>query len=829
VNATRGFTQDLRHAARRLLATPLFTAFAVLSLAVGVAVTTAGYSVINSVFFMDPGIPDPERVAFVVTPYEGWAMKGSVSLPDYYDLRDAQTSFSRLSASKPFQTSATLASTTEVITAEAVDGDYFLALGVRLGEGRTIRPSDDEQAAPVVVISDALWRGRFASDPGIVGRTIRLGGHSFEVIGVTGPAFGGVNGRLPGTHVWVPLATYAANWPADTEAATLPRDRRQLVVVGRLADGVTEAAASAQLATIARNLDAAFPQRGGRDVSATERPWRTRTVAAIEQESELGRVGFTLVILIAMVLAVACTNLANLVLARGTSRRQELAVRCALGAERWRLVREQCAESLLLAGGGAVGAFAVFQVLRVLLDVEFNLALPFGGSWTLAIRPVLDVTAVTLAASSLALALLVFGLEPAIQLTRRLDVRAVLAESAAGVTTVRARRQRMLLRWQVAISAGFFIVATMFVRYTVAEARHESGIAMEGLAVAVLNVRAPGWDEARARRIVARVMDETRQDPAVRSVAASTGMPFGLPPVARLALALPEQSGGEHQTYPGLGIAITPSWFQTMGVPILRGRGFDERDQAGGPLVVVISEFTARRLYGSGDAVGRELLLDGQADRGRAATVIGIARDTDVRSLFADPRPFVYLPFTQHYDPYLAISARAADEATALRILRESLRRADPDLPVDISGHARDVLSGFLVFLRAAGIGALVLGGLTLIFAMVGLFGIQSHIVGSRTREIGLRMSFGATAGQIQRMVLKDGYRPVVEGLVLGLAGGFAGRVIIRSYLDFEISIIDPWMIVAVPIPLIVAAFCACYLPARKAAAVEPMVALRHI
>jgi putative ABC transport system permease protein len=831
MNITSGVAQDFRQALRRLIATPVFTIFAVLSLAVGVAVTTAGYSVINVLFFMDYGVAAPERVAFVVTPYDGWFMRGTVSIPDFHDLRQAQTSFSRLSASTGFQTSATLASTTEVVSAEAVDGEYFSTLGVVAAAGRTIEPSDDQQGAAVVVISDALWRGRFASDPAIVGRTIRLAGRPYEVIGVTGPAFGGANGRIPGTRLWVPLSTHISARAAGQDEATSPRDRRELVVMGHLADAVTEATASAELATLGRNLDVAFPQKGGRNGQASERPWRTRTVAAMQAQDDTGRrVGYTLVVLVSLVLVVACTNLANLVLARGTSRRQELAVRCALGAARWRLVREQCVESLLLASAGAIAAFVVFQILRALLDVEFNLALPFGGSFTLAIRPMLDVTALTLAAVSLLLALLVFGLEPAIQLTRSLDVRGVLAEGAAAVTTARAGRQRTLLRWQVAVSASFFIVATMFVRYTVAEARHESGVEMDGLAVAVLNVRTPEWDEQRTRRVIDRVIDDTRNVPSITSVAASTGLPFGLPSMTRFALQVPGGPAGELQTHVASGIAATPSIFQTLGVPILRGRGFDERDQAGAPPVVILSEFTARRVFGNADAVGRQLNVNQQGYRGRTATVIGVARDTDVGRLFAEPRPFVYLPFTQHFDPYLTIGVRAGDTDGALRTLREALRRADPDLPVDISGPADDVLSGFYMFLRAAGKGALALGGLTLILAMVGLFGIQTHIVGGRTREIGLRMSFGATAGQIQRMVLKDGYRPVVEGLVLGLAGGLAGRVIVRAYLDMEnVSIIDPWMIFVVPVPLIVAAFCACYLPARRAAAVEPTVALRHI
>lgn len=825
-----GIAQDLRHATRRLVATPIFTAFAVLSLAVGVAVTTAGYSVISMLFFMDLGVPDPDRAAFVVRPNNGQMQRGSLSLPDFDDLRAAQTSFARIAASAAFQTPTTLASTTEVLTAEAVTGEYFPTLQVAAVAGRMIQPADDEHGAAVVVISDGLWRGRFASDAAVVGRIIRLAGRPYEVIGVAAAAFGGARGRVPGTRLWIPLATYDAQWPADNDEDVPPREQRRLVVVGHLADGVTEAMASAELAAIGRNLDVAFPQQPGPDGRASERPWRARTVAAFyEQDDTARRVGFTMVVLVSLVLVVACTNLANLILARGTSRRQELAVRCALGASRWRLVREQCVESVLLAAMGAVAAFAMFQILRVLLDMEFNLPLPFGGSFTVAIRPTLDVTAITLAASSLVLALLVFGLEPAIQLTRTLDVRSVLAEGAAGVTNVRPGRQRMLLRWQVAIATGFFIVATMFVRHTVAQARHDSGVESDGLAVAVLNVRTPGWDENRVRRTVTLVMDEARKDSAVTSVAVSTGLPFGLPPAVRLALSNPEAATEERQTLAATGIAATPSIFQTLGVPILHGRGFDDRDQADGAPVVVLSEFTARRLFGTADAVGRQLRVNRNGARGPTATVIGIARNTDVGSIQRAPRAFAYLPFSQHYDPYLTIAVRARDEAGALRILRESMRRADLDLPVDVSGPAQEVLSGFFVFVRAAGTGALTLGALTLGLAMVGLFGIQSHIVGGRTREIGLRMSFGATAGQIQRMVLKDGYRPVVEGLVLGLAGGLAGRVIVRAYLDIEVSIIDPWMIFVVPIPLIVAAFCACYLPARRAAAVEPTVALRHI
>lgn len=827
-----GFPADLRLAARRLLATPLFTTFAVLSLAIGIGVTTAVYSVVDSIFLRDPGFREPDRVAFVVTPYDGRFLKGSISRPDFEDLRAAQTSFSGLSASAAFSPAVTTASTTELLTAEAVDGEYFETLGVTAAIGRVIQPADDAVGARVVVLNHGLWRRRFSADPGIVGQTIRIAGHPFEVIGVAPAAFEGAAGGFPATRLWIPLDAEASVASADTSLIA-PRDRRRLVVFGRLAPGTTVTTASAEVAAIAASLDAAFPPLArAAQPGPTERPWKTKSIAAIVGEDNfLRRVGQTLVGLVALVLAVACTNLANLVLARGDARQHELSVRRALGASRWRLVRSQGAESLLVAIAGAVAAWIVFQGLRGLMDVEFNVPLPMGERWVMAIQPTLDGTALGVAGTALLISLAVFGLEPALRLTRVRDVRGALAASAGGAASLRAGRQRTLLRWQVAVAAGFFIIATMFVRYTIAEARHDSGVETSRLGVAVLNFQTQQWDEARVRRAVDRLLEEARRSPAVEAASASTGMPFGVRPMIRLSLSVPDaagrREGDRHRT---TGIAVTPSIFRTLGVPILRGRGFDERDHAGAAPVVVLSALTARRIFGTVDAVGRRLALETQLSDVQMATVIGVAGDTDVWRLFDERRAFVYLPFAQRYDPVLTIAARSTgDAASAVRALREALRRADPDLAIDAIGTGRTMLSGPYVFLRAAGMAALGLGALTLLLAMVGLFGIQSHIVANRTREIGVRMSVGATAVQIKGMVLKDGYRPVLEGLGLGLFVGLSGRAIVRAYLDIDVSIVDPWMLLVVPVPLILAAFCASYLPAHRAAAVEPSSALRHL
>ena len=820
---------DLRLALRRLLATPLFTIFAVLSLAIGVAVTTAVYSVVDSIFLRDAGARDPDRLVMVVTPYDGLIVHGSISLPDFQDLRDAQTSFSSISAAASFTPAVASSSTTELLAAEAIDGAYFSTLGVSPAIGRTIQPADDAGAARVVVLSHALWRRRFAENPAVVGQTIRISGQPFEVVGVAAASFAGVSGPLPGTRLWIPLSTSAE--ASAQRSAIPPRDRRQLVVFGRLAPAVTAAAASAEVSAIAATLDTSFPPRTpSGQPRATERPWKGKTMAAIAREDTvLRRSGLTIVALVGLVLAVACTNLANLVLARGAARQHEIAVRRALGASRWRLVREQCAESLLLATAGGLAAYVVFQGLCVLMDAEFNLVLPWGGRWILAVRPAPDATALWIAAGSLLVSLVVFGLEPALQLTRSRDLRGELAAGGGVLGAPKTRRQRTLLRWQVAISAGFFIVATMFVKYTIAEARHDPGIEMTRLGVAVLNFRTQLWDEARVRRTVDRVVEETRKDPGIEAVAVSTGMPLGLPAM-RLTLSQPDTAiDSKPDRYNATGVAVTPSFFRTIGVPLLRGRSFDDRDHAGAAPVAIVSEFTARRVFGTIDAVGHVLKIV-QGTSPVTATVIGIARDTDVGYVFGESRPVVYLPLAQRYVPFLAIVARSTgDAATAVHALRGALRHVDPDLAVEVIGTGRTVLAGASVFRRAAGVAALALGAMTLALAMVGLFGIQSHNVAQRTREIGVRLSLGASPRQIQRMVLRDGYRPVVEGLAIGLFIGVIGRAIVRAYTDLEVSVVDPWLFFVVPVPLIVAAFCACYFPAHRAAGVDPNVALRHL
>jgi putative ABC transport system permease protein len=825
-----GFLGDLRAAFRRLLAAPFFTVFAVLSLALGVGVTTAAYSIVEGLFFRDIHIADPAGVAFVATPYSGRIRAGSVSEPDFHDLRAALRSFSSLSASAQLSQSVTTTTTTAVMRAESVDGAYFSTLGVTAELGRTIQPSDDTDRANVVVLSDRIWRARFAGDPHIVGHVIRVGGRPFEVIGVAASGFSGPRIDFFGTDIWIPhSAALSSTAPGQPVPAT-SRDQRRLTVFGRLAPSSTIASATKELEQVARGLDAEFPPPGfGKRGVLSERQWSASSAAELgDEDYSMRRFGLTLLGLVALVLVVACTNLANLVLARGTTRQQEMTVRFALGASRWRLVRGQCAESLLLSAMGAAGAYLVFRTLQLVMHTEFTMGISRDGTMAIAIDPKLNINALAIAAVSLLLSLVVFGLEPALQLTRNPDIRGELAIGG----NPRSRRQRTLLRWQVLTATGFFIVSTMFVKYMLVEMRHDPGVDLERIGVAIVSFSTQDWNEERARRALERAVEFAGKKPGVEAVAVSTSLPFGAPSEGRPVLSVPGQVSTVFSGQRAMLMGATPSLFRVLGVQITRGRGFDDRDSAAGPRVAVVSEFTARQLFGSVDsAVGHELVIEETAPRSRSlAMIVGVASDTDVGNILGNPRACAYVPYAQRFASYAAITARSTGAPSdAVGALREAIRAADPDMVVNVIGTGRSVLAGPFEFVRGLGLTTVGLGALTLLLAMVGLFGIQSHIVSRRTKEIGVRMSFGASARQIRWMVLSDGARPVVDGMLLGLVAGLIGRVFVRNYLELEIDVIDPWAFVVIPIPLILASYCACYLPARRAASVDPNVALRHL
>jgi putative ABC transport system permease protein len=835
VRPFHGVRADFRLAARRLAAAPIFTLFAVVSLAAGVGVTTAAYSVVSTVFWTDSGIPDPDSGVVIMAGSRVNDPRWILSEADFEDLAAAQRSFSALTASLFILPAVEAPTLTEIQPGEGVDGRYFDLLGVRPHAGRFIQDEDTRPgAAPVIVLSHALWKLRFAEDPAIVGRAVRVNGQLFDVVGV---APGGFQGLLAGpmaTRIWMAKHEADALWFRNRSTNLQPRDRRALTVFGRLRPGVGTHAATADVRAIGAALDIRHPRISPDGSRPDPRGWSVRSVRELSNfDGMVSRFGMLLLGLVVLVLAVACTNLANLVLARGTTRHHEIAVRRALGASRWRLVREQTAESVLLALGGGLAAWPVLMVLQSALNIE----IPMSRNWLVSIQPEISLPALAVAAAALLLCLVVFGLEPALQLTRRRDVRDELVAAAGSVGVPKVSRQRTLLRWQVAVSTGFFIITSLSVRYLVIEARHDSGMDLDRLAIARVAFGVQRWDEARARAAIDRVLHEARREPGVDAVAASAGLPFGDTATPFALLAHPAEPDMTRKPDGALAMLVTPGFFRATGIALRHGRPIDERDQAGGLPVMVVGEGIARSLFGTVDVVGRQLLVTNDVLRRTGAdnepptlvTIVGVAEDTDDTHFMLRRGSQIYLPLSQEYSPSVSFIARAARPALGVGALRAATRRAAPDLGLEHAGDGYALLAGPYVFLRTIGMVALTLGGITLLLAMAGLFGVQSHVVGHRTREIGVRMSFGASPAQIRTMVLRDGYKPVLQGLALGLVIGIGGRAVIQSQTPVPIGYVDGWMLVMVPLPLLLAAFFACWLPARRAAAVDPNVALRHL
>jgi predicted permease len=816
--------RDFVLAARRLRATPIFTIFAAASLALGVGATTAVYSAVYSLMWRPSGVQDADRVVLLagVNPRGRQIWQGVAARHEVEHLRASDTGCDGIATSARLGVTLTDSALREAAHGEAVTGEYFQVLGIRAMVGRTIQPADDDPSRPsVAVVSHRFWRSRFASDPAVIGRVVRVNGRPVEIIGVAAEPFAGLGSALTAsTDVWLP-------------ASSMPLERvASLTVLGRLRAGRQVGDAHSAFAAVGQRLDAMRPAGTTAQAAVPGRQWSAMPYSAtMEQTTGSVPVGAIVMTLVGLVLGIACANLANLVLGRGMSRRHEVAVRRALGASRWRLVREQLAESVILASLGAVGAYIVVRALLVALAVE----LPVSRFQIVQLAPQLNLPTVTAAATALLAAIAIVGLFPAWQLTRR-DIRPFMASDAGGVSQRGWGAQKRSITWQVAMSLGLLLIGVVCLRAVTGAARHDSGVDIDRIAVGYLS-RPSDWTPERTVRAVDALVASVRQQTGVEDAAVSSGLPFGTLTPA-VSVARPGEPFGSGDDYL---VAATPGIFRAAGISIVRGRGFDLQDVYGAQSVAVLSEHSARRLFGTIDVVGREMRLrnwlarSGPGQEGRTAIVIGVARDTDTSRLFSRSHGGVYVPLAQLlHDPAfsfpLTVVARTpGDPATLMGPLRAAVQQADPDLAIGAgSGAGRLVLTpGYVnIGILARLLGSL--GLLAVILSMAGLYGVLSHVTARRTREMGLRMALGAGRRDITRLVVGDGLRPVVEGLVIGLVIATGARVVLHYMSDGAVSPVGPVTSALASLPLILAALLACYLPARRAARIEPNVALRE-
>lgn len=816
----RQLGHDVRMAVRRLRTRPLFAAFAIATIAIGVGATAAVYAVTYAVLLRPPDIPHIDRVVNLYQQDRGSYNSMALAWPDYEDFRRRQTSFSDVTAFAPFGEILATDGATQILFGEAVDGEFFSFVGASMALGRPLQPADDTPTAPpVVVLSHRLWRTTFAADPQIIGRIVRVGGQQFEIIGVAAPRVRGVTmPNVRPSQAWVPLSSVTTLLSSVRKSDR--RDDGSLMVRARLADGVTVERALSEFAAIGRQLDAEHPLNPN-DARYIRR-WTLKPTAAVRVFEPVAMVAVPLTLIVmatvSVVLVIACSNLANLNLARTLRRRHEVAVRLALGASRARLIREEVVETSLLAAAGATGALLVAKLTTTYLRTDLSLRLFSGVNAEISPEITPGVVGVLLLATFTTL--VVAGAWPAWRLTQ-LHARQAMAAGSSTVSGGGWRGRQLLVGLQVAGSVVLLVLATLFAGQLVARMARNPGFDTATLVVGNLELAGETAAPGLPTDLLARLETRLRAQPGVASVAFTSALPTG---TSGLVFAVPSDRSHDKDARSVARIDATPGIFETLGVRLAIGRAFaPDRATA---REVVLSRAAAQQVFGGHEVVGRQVFLDRRDPV--PWTVVGIAENTDVGTIGRDDVGLVYTAFeTDRPRPrLLMVVAVTGDPSPLAGRIAELVRQIEPDVAV-IEATTGDVAAGMApgLTLFVATLSGL-LSAIAFVLAIAGLFSVLSARVLDRTREIGIRLALGATRSGVLRMVLADGMRPVAEGLAIGAVAATALRLSARAFSPAYVPEWT-WLVVAVPALLLVSGAAACYLPARHATTIEPARTLR--
>jgi predicted permease len=813
-------THDLRYAFRLLVKSPAFTAVAVLSLALGIGANTAIFSLINAVLLRPIPVQDANRLASVFMTDSRNPGNLPLSHLNYKDLRDQNQVFTGMAAFTFAQVNWANGNASEQVLMQVVSGNYFSVLGTQPSPGRAFLAEEDVKPTPVVVLSHGFWERNFSQDASIVGRTITLNRTPFTVVGIAPKGFSGTFlGANPAG--WVPMSMHDVVQPNFDWY----EQRRGLFLfaIGRLKPAVSLDQANANLKGIFAQLEQAYPVdnkgRSAGSVSLLD----ARLNPNGQGGGQVVQLSVILMIVVGIVLLIACANIANLLLARATRRRKEIAVRLALGAERLRLVRQLLTESLLLAlVGSALGVALAYWLLDALVAADLNLPLPVDQGLSIDGR-VLAYTALLTVVTGM-----LFGLAPALQASRP-DVVPVLKNetvpAAAGHRGVRGlfSLRQVLVVSQVALSLISLLAAGLFLRSLRDAQRIDTGFETTGVLVMNVNLGREGYTPERGQLFYQQVVERLSGVPGVRHAAVAQNPPLG---GGFLRSVFPE--GADTTTRDRILVqvnSVSPGYLETLGIPLLRGRDFTTSDATGAPLVVIVNETMAQRFWPGEEAIGKRFKFFGDE---QFTTVIGIARNSKYNGVAEDPIPFIYQPVRQNYTPNATLHVRADGNAGALGgVVRAAVLEIDPTLSVFDARTLEEQVSNSLAGLRTNVMMLTTFGLLALLLASIGLYGVASYAVTQRTREIGVRMALGARPSSVLRLVLGRGLVLVGLGVALGLAAAFIGGRFISPDLLPNVSVRDPLTFAATAALLIAVALFANYLPARRATRIDPLIALR--
>jgi macrolide transport system ATP-binding/permease protein len=807
------FWQDLRYSLWTLLKKPGFTFVVVTTLALGIGANATIFTWIKAVLLASlPGIEQPEKLVEIWGATRNNSALSS-SYVDYLDYRDQNKVLSGLIAHQVLPLNLGRSEKPERVWGAIVSGNYFDVLGVRALIGRTFLPEEDRtpNTHPVVVIGYGLWERRFGADPNVLGRTITLNEHDFTIIGVAPKDFASPFAGLA-LDVWTPVMM--KDYVARPHFSLADRGSRWLMVMGRLKPGATVAQAQANIAGIASHLEQEYPQTNEQMGVAVYSVMQSPFSLKQDMRPALG----ILMAAVAVVLLIACANVANLLLARAASRRKEIAVRLALGGSRGRLVRQMLTESFVLASlGAALGLAIAFWTARSLAAF----LPPYASRASFATRPDAVVFAFTLGLT--VITTLLFGLAPTLHASKQDLVTAMKDNTATvGRGPRKVSLRHALVITQVALSMVALISAGLFVRSLREAYKADPGFDPHGVLLASFDPFLSGYDESRGREFYRRLVERVSAVPGIQSSTLARRLPLTDGGIAFANVVIDGYAPAKDEDMRLNYETVGPLYFQTMRIPFVHGRDFDERDQEGARGVVIINETMARRYWPGGDALGRRIKLTKDW-----LEIVGIAKDVKNRSLSEAPQPFLYLPLLQDYRSNMILVARTAIEPEQMsQSVRAEVAALDPEIPIFDFKTLEEHVGISLYLQRMAATLLSIFGLLALSLAAIGLYGVMAYSVSQRTRELGIRISVGAERRDVFKLILGQGLAMSVVGLLAGLVAALAVTRLTARLL-YGISATDPVTFIVIAVLLLGVTLLACYFPARRATKVDPMIALR--
>jgi predicted permease len=812
--------QDLRYGARMLMKSRGFTAAAVFTLALGISANVTIFSIISDFFFKPLPVKDPDQLVLVLQKSAVWKMPHGHSWLDFRDYRERLEVFSDMLAVTLNPVHLSVAGhQPEREWVETVSGNYFSMLGVEPKLGRLFRREEGEKpgADPIVVLSYDYWQRKFGGDPSAVGKTINVNGHPFTIVGVTPETFGSAQWRLA-PRAFVPASMLGQIHP-DGDKLLQGRAAVIFKVMARLKPGVTVAQAGASVEKVARHLASEYPDEHKEAKVFVAREQYCRPEPTFVEFMPV--VGSVFMVMVGLVLMIACANVANLMFSRSVARQKEMGIRTAVGANRWRLIRQLLAESVLLAViAGVVGSLLADwsgRLLTLMPAGTGGIPTRADNNWDWR------VFAFTFLVSVLAGVLT--GLAPALRATR-FDLQTTLKQGGALLASGRRLFRSGLVISQVAICVVVLIAGGLFVRSLQQVAGASLGFRTDHLLLASLDLGLQGYDTARQKQFHRELLDRLKDLPGVRSASLASNVPFSYD--VEITQIAPEEKAGDKDSFiTAHANYVTPEYLTTVGGAVLSGRDFTQFDSEASMKVAIINATMAERLWPGQDALGRRFKWGADSDFWQ---VVGVARNARYVMIGEEPRPFFYAPLAQrHASPVTLHLWTDGDPAALTPAVRDVLRQMDADLPIynvrTMEEHLND--SAFAVMpLRFGAVLAGAQGLLGLLLAAMGLYGVVSYVVSQRTREIGVRVALGARRFDILRLVVRDGFRLTLIGLAIGLLVSLGFTAILTKVLYGLTPAATP-VFVAVIVLLGCVAMLACYLPARSATKVDPMIALR--